>query len=189
MDHFVAQAVISQILNNDQLLILFQNGERMRTGRLTQPTDADLSVDWLLQAYHSSFEWTNKTLHLVPVSISYDRLFDMENLASEIINVSGNKPSMPSVDEMRSDKMHKAVGKAYLTFGEAIELTSYLQKKKGTPDPSKELLHVEALPLSDDLVLAKQKASPILVNMIVSAVLLSLPDQATVEFDDFYKMT
>ena len=155
MDHFVACAVISQILNNDQLLILFQNGERMRNGRLTQPTEADLSIDWLLQAYHSSFEWTNKTLHLVPVSINYDRLFDMENLATEIMNFDGKKPGMLSVEEMRGPKMQKAVGKAYLTFGESIELTSYLQKKKGTADFSNELLHVEALPLSYDLVLAK----------------------------------
>lgn len=148
----------------------------MRNGRLTQPTESDLSIDWLLQAYHSSFEWTNKTLHLVPVSINYDRLFDMENLATEIMNFDGKKPGMLSVDEMRGPKMQKAVGKAYITFGESIELTSYLQKKKGTADFSNELLHVEALPLSYDLVLAKQKASPILVNMIVSALLLQIPE-------------
>lgn len=65
---------------------MFQNNERMRSGRFHQPTVADVSIEWLMQAYICSLQKDNKNIHLLPVAINYDRLFEMRNMATEIVS-------------------------------------------------------------------------------------------------------
>lgn len=48
---YVNQAVIREILNKYRFLLMFQNDLRIRSGKLYHPTVADISVQWLLQAY------------------------------------------------------------------------------------------------------------------------------------------
>ena len=58
----------------------------MRSGRFTQPTVSDISIEWLMQVYLSNFRTEGKNIHLIPVAINYDRLFEMRNLANEIVS-------------------------------------------------------------------------------------------------------
>lgn len=58
----------------------------MRSGRFTQPTVADISIEWLMQAYMTSLQREGKNIHLVPIAINYDRLFEIRNLATEIVS-------------------------------------------------------------------------------------------------------
>lgn len=39
-----------------------------------------------MQAYYTTLQRENKNIHLVPVAINYDRLFEIRNLASEIVS-------------------------------------------------------------------------------------------------------
>lgn len=99
----------------------------MRSGRFTQPTVSDISIEWLMQVYLSTFRTEGKNIHLIPVAITYDRLFEMRNLANEI--VSGQTDdlfSMLTVTRMLREQSNQAVGKVYMTFGEAISLKDYL---------------------------------------------------------------
>mmetsp|Transcript_8158 Transcript_8158/g.9821 ORF Transcript_8158/g.9821 Transcript_8158/m.9821 type:complete len:169 (+) Transcript_8158:1717-2223(+) len=47
-ESYLTLACIREILSNDKLLVLFQNDERMKSGRFTQPTVGDMSVEWLM---------------------------------------------------------------------------------------------------------------------------------------------
>ena len=85
-ESYINQALIREIISSEQLLVMFQNDERMRSGRFTQPTVSDISIEWLLQAYLSSLQKDGKNLHLIPVAINYDRLFEIRNLATEIVS-------------------------------------------------------------------------------------------------------
>ncbi len=85
-ESYVTQAVIREILLAEQLLVMFQNDERMRSGRFTQPTVSDISIEWICQAYLSALQRDGKNLHLIPVAINYDRLFEIRNLATEIVS-------------------------------------------------------------------------------------------------------
>ena len=90
-ESYITMALIREILAQEQLLVLFQNDERMRSGRFTQPTVADISIEWIMQAYVSALHRDGKSIHLVPVAINYDRLFEIRNLATEIVSGdSGN---------------------------------------------------------------------------------------------------
>ena len=79
---------------------MFQNDERMRRGRFSQPTISDISIEWLLQAYLSSLQKDGKNLHLIPVAINYDRLFEIHNLATEIVSGDQRKINMIDVRNM-----------------------------------------------------------------------------------------
>ena len=45
---YITQAIIREILSSEKLLVMFQNEERMRSGRVNQPTVSDISVEWLM---------------------------------------------------------------------------------------------------------------------------------------------
>jgi len=64
----------------------------LRSGKLAQPESADLSVLWLMQTYLTSMQKTGKNVHLVPVCINYERVFEVRNLATEM--VSGKVPQL-----------------------------------------------------------------------------------------------
>lgn len=92
--------MIREILTQEQILVMFQNDERMRSGRFTQPTVADISIEWLMQAYLSSLQRDGKNIHLVPVAINYDRLFEIRNLATEIVSGETGNFSLLDVNRM-----------------------------------------------------------------------------------------
>lgn len=72
----------------------------MRSGRFTQPTVADISIEWIMQAYLSSLQRDGKNLHLIPVAINYDRLFEIRNLANEIVSGDSGDFSLIDVNRM-----------------------------------------------------------------------------------------
>ena len=63
---------------------MFQNEARMKTGKFNRPTVPDISVEWLLQAF--VFNDHSKTVHVIPISITKDRLLDMSNLADHMVS-------------------------------------------------------------------------------------------------------
>ena len=101
-ESYLTQAIIREILSDEKLLVMFQNDERMRSGRFNQPTVADISIEWLMQAYLSSLQREGKNLYLIPVAINYDRLFEIRNLANEI--VSGETGDFSMLDVRKNIK-------------------------------------------------------------------------------------
>lgn len=98
----------------------------MKSGRFTQPTTPDISVEWLMQAYHSSLKKEGKNIHLLPVAINYDRLFEIRNLAQEIVSSATDKLSMVTVMRMLKEQTGQTTGRVYMTFGQPISLSSFL---------------------------------------------------------------
>ena len=47
---------------------------------------SDLSILWLLQAFVVGMQGSNKNVHIVPVTINYERIFEMKNLANEMVS-------------------------------------------------------------------------------------------------------
>lgn len=64
----------------------------MRSGKLTQPVVADMGILWLMQSYVTSLMQEGKSVTLVPVAINYERVFELRNLATEM--VSGKVPRL-----------------------------------------------------------------------------------------------
>lgn len=88
-----------------------------------------------MQAYMSSLDKDGKNIHLIPVAINYDRLFEIRNLANEIVSGETGKFSMLTVRRMLAEQGGDdgAVGKVYLTFGKSVSLSDYLAKNELAP--------------------------------------------------------
>ena len=65
---------------------MFSNDVRIRSGKFNQPTIADISVQWLLQAYLSSMQKEGKNVYVFPISINYERLFEIKNIADAMVS-------------------------------------------------------------------------------------------------------
>jgi glycerol-3-phosphate O-acyltransferase len=80
--------LLKELISNNKLITIFQNAARLRSGKLSRQTYSDMSVRWLLHAYQSLPSIASK-ITIVPVMISYDRIFEHLNLATEMM--SGEK--------------------------------------------------------------------------------------------------
>jgi len=78
--------VLREVLNQHPLTVLFQNDIRLRSGKISQPTVSDLGILWLMQAFVTSMQKENKSVHIIPVSINYERVFEVRNLATEMVS-------------------------------------------------------------------------------------------------------
>ena len=132
---------------------------------------ADISVEWLMQAYLSSLQKEGKNLHIVPVAINYDRLFEIRNLAQEIVSADNGKLSVFDVRRMISEQSEKTVGKVYVTFGSTVSLKDFFKEQKLAP-LNQANLDQAGLQLTTHLVLQQEYASPVVLNMIVASLLL-----------------
>lgn len=50
---YVNSTILQEIISHNKLTLLFQNSERLRTGKFYRRTTADLSVQWLMDAYRN----------------------------------------------------------------------------------------------------------------------------------------
>jgi glycerol-3-phosphate O-acyltransferase len=83
---YTNQAVIREIIKKHRFLLMFQNDLRIRSGKFNNPTMSDISVQWLLQAYLSSWQKDGKNVYVIPVSINYERLFEIRNIADMMVS-------------------------------------------------------------------------------------------------------
>jgi glycerol-3-phosphate O-acyltransferase len=70
---------LRELILKNPLTVMSQNEVRSRSGKFSKPIVSDLSIMWLLQA-------AGKTVHLVPVTINYERVFEINNLATEMVS-------------------------------------------------------------------------------------------------------
>lgn len=126
-----------------------------------------------------------KTVHLVPVAINYDRLFEIRNIATE--NVSGDPGTlkMTDVHRMISDQSTQTLGKVYMTFGQEVDLAKYLQEQKLAPLTAG-TTEQAVCSLTSDLVLQHTYASPVTLNSIVAAILLQC-SSSVLKLNDLFR--
>jgi glycerol-3-phosphate O-acyltransferase len=88
---------------------------------------------------------------ILPVSVTYDRIFEMNNLATEM--VSGEVDGLSFLGVL--DKLHKMkkdqLGRIFVQYGEPLSVRDYLQSQTFSPLNSANL-SVASLKLSQDLI-------------------------------------
>lgn len=163
--------MIREIISKYHFLLMFENDLRIRSGKFNYPTMADLSVQWLLQAYMASSQRDARNVYIFPVSINYERLFEIRNIADMM--VSNNARHMGIFDIKRKFDAFKGhdLGRAYVKFGKTISLRDYFATyEKGVL--TTKILNDAALNLTQRLVVEYHLASPVFLNMVVASLLL-----------------
>lgn len=79
------QSLFQEVLENNVTTTLFQNDERLRTGKFNLPLFAENSIKLLLKSVHN-LKKLKYDIKIVPVSMHYDRIFEASYLANEMIS-------------------------------------------------------------------------------------------------------
>lgn len=163
---YISQAVIREIVDKYRFLIVFRNNLRIRSGKFNQPTIANMSVQWLLQAFYSTMQRDGKNVYIFPVSINYERLFEIRNLADMM--VSGNQNNMGLFDIQKKFGTFKGhtLGRSYVMFGKTISLRDFVAEH------GKSSLGSTSLVLTERLVVEHHLASPVFLNNLIASLLL-----------------
>ena len=129
--------------------MIFQNDARMKSGKFNRPTVADMSVQWILQVFAQN---KGKTINIIPISITKDRLLDMSNLADHM--VTENKPKITLRKIRKTKNRLGGVGKIYMKFGETIDVRQYLESKQ-LKELTQPIFQKTALMVTNDLILTQ----------------------------------
>lgn len=158
--------MLKEIIEHNKLTLVFQNSERLRTGKFYRRTTADLSVQWVLDAFRNMPAQADK-LVIVPVMTSYDRIFEMQNLTSEMVKGVGHNLSfveyMKRIYTFRKDQL----GEVFVKYLEPIHVKSFMGSRG-----VEEAAAGASFALSSELYMRQQHATPVTLNSLVAACLL-----------------
>ena len=108
---------------------MFQNDERLRSGKYNLPLTADSSIKLLLKS-HTNLQKLKLDIKVVPVCINYDRIFEASYLANEMISGKFSNLNlyelMKNIYSMRKGKL----GKIFVKYAEPIDLRDYVSSSK-----------------------------------------------------------
>ena len=149
---------------------LFQNGDRFRSGKIYHRRNADLSVKWLLDVYLNLHKLTNITI--VPVMISYDRIFEQGNLSQEMITGEQKDYSLSTTFQSLLTAKQNQFGETFVKYLAPINLGEFLQGECQISNLDQTNFEVAAVKLTEHLLRIQQKNTPITLNSIVSACML-----------------
>ena len=145
--NYVNQALFQEVLQHNVITTLFQNDERLRSGKFNMPVFSDNSIKLLLKSF-KNLRRMKYDIRVVPVCINYDRIFEASYLANEMI--SGKFQNTNLYEVIRNIfKMRKGkLGKVFVKYAEPIDLQDYMETRKGQSldevslQLTKELYHI-----------------------------------------------
>ena len=114
---------------------------------------------------------SGKTVHIVPVTINYDRVFELRNLANEMVSGETTYTGIRQVSRLVASERDGKLGRVTVIYGNPLNLREYL-KAEGMAPLTAEKIDVAGLRLSERLLQKQQSASPVTLNMIVATLLL-----------------
>lgn len=82
---YVNAALFSDVVENNTITTIFQNDERIRSGKFTIPQTGEMSTRLLFHAY-KKLNLLKYDIKVVPVCITYERLFEASYLSNEMVS-------------------------------------------------------------------------------------------------------
>ena len=99
-----------------------------------------------------------KTVHLIPVAINYERVFEVRNLATEMVSGKVPRLSLYSLLNMIGSEKQGKLGRVFVNFGRSINLKEYL-KNINMPLINFENIDEASLRLSEKLYKEQQHSN------------------------------
>ena len=123
---YVNSQLLKEIITNNQVTTVFQNDFRSRAGKLYRKKAADLSCRWLLETF-SELQHSGTNLMIVPLMISYDRIYESHNLATEMINGEKKDYTMwTSLKKLKSTPKD-TMGHIYVKYLDPVNLDQFVK--------------------------------------------------------------
>jgi glycerol-3-phosphate O-acyltransferase len=170
--NYVNSALLSEVIKNNTVTTLFQNRRRLRAGKLNFKKQADKSMTWLFDAYQSVKESVKANVMIVPVMISYDRIYEQGNLSREMITGERRDYDFTGTMKQMFFTPENSLGEVFVKYLEPVNIKDYLKKTVGSGPLDQEKLDIASLQLTQELTAMQHQNTPITLNAVISTILL-----------------
>lgn len=138
--NYVNSSIFSDVVENNIITTIFQNDARIRTGKFIIPKVGEMSTKLVIQAL-SKLKMLKYNVKIVPVCITYERIWEASYLANEMI--SGRFKNINSYELWNrvSSTRPAKLGKQIVKYCDPFDLNDFVnaQKKQTTEYLSKKL--------------------------------------------------
>ncbi|MGQ0622371.1 MAG: glycerol-3-phosphate 1-O-acyltransferase PlsB [Panacagrimonas sp.] len=118
----VFRAYVDSLIARGYSISFYPEGTRSRTGRLLAPKTGMLGM-----VVESALRQTSRKVALVPIFISYDKVWELGSYFKELRG--GGKKKESAGDLLKAGKLlNKSFGKVQINFGEPMQLHEYADK-------------------------------------------------------------
>lgn len=159
---FVLRAYTAQLVQNHTNLTWSIEGGRTRTGKLRPPVFGILR--YLTDAVD---EIDGPEVYLVPTSIVYDQLHEVEAMTTEAYGAAKRPEDFRFLVKL-SRQQGERLGRAYLDFGEPLPLRKRLDELRADPSGTETVVERIALDVEHRI----NRATPVTPTAVVSLALL-----------------
>ena len=128
LTNYVNQALFQEVLQHNVITTLFQNDERIRSGKFNMPVFADNSTKLLLKSF-KNLQMMKYDIRIVPVCINYDRVFESTSLANEMISGKFQNMSLYQLTQNIFSARKGKLGKLFVKYADPINLQDYMEKR------------------------------------------------------------
>lgn len=104
---------------------IYQNDERIRSGKIPPPQNSDQAIKILLKSFENMRK-LKYNIKIVPVCINYDRIFDSHYLANEMISGKFRHLNTPELMKRIYNKRKGKLGKVFVRYADPIDLSAYV---------------------------------------------------------------
>ena len=103
------------------------NDKRFRQNKLNRVSRSDDSIRWLLDASFAMKD-SHESVLIVPINVSYDRIYENRNLAIEMVNGEKQNYTMMNVLSKMFEMQPDTIGAVHIKYLDPINLDDWLQK-------------------------------------------------------------
>lgn len=115
----VLQHYVDELLSDGNPIEVFIEGGRSRNGRVCKPKMGFLTM---FHEYAQQQANRGKDVLLVPISLDYDRVFEVEEYANQLLGKPKQKESLKVFFESLWDLFFLRCGHCYVRFGEPVSI-------------------------------------------------------------------
>ncbi|KAG7399275.1 putative methyltransferase-like protein 15 [Phytophthora boehmeriae] len=128
----VMEEYVHELLRDGNPVEVFIEGGRSRHGRVCKPRMGFMSMflDYVKQPESHTFndndeldECTKKTVLVVPISLDYDKVYEVEEYANQLLGKPKEKESLAVLFRSVCDLLFLRCGHSYVRFGKPVPLT------------------------------------------------------------------
>lgn len=173
----VVSEFVHYLMSTGYPLCFYPEGGRSRTGYLLTPKIGILSM--VLEACRKR---TRKPVLLVPVYVSYDRVMEARSYQKELGGKSKKRESFSGLIKA-AKLLRSSFGKAYIGFGEPLQVDTFLDQKYPTWRESEPLSSDILKHISEEMMKRTNSAAVVSPVSLIALILQSSPKKALSESD------
>ena len=123
--YYLQSSLLKETIEHNQVTMIYQNNQRIRSGKLNRKVTADMSVRWILEAF-LNLNKMGKNIVVVPIMLNYDRIWEGSNLSIEMVSGKRKEYNLFTALTRMLSISEDSLGQVYVKYLDPIDLKTYL---------------------------------------------------------------